>query len=83
MSQPLINNNSIALTYGRFAFIPVGKTPRWMYFFYEYFSGFSRLLNKYLKDEAVNVYGFNSGYRKVQGLAVDGYAHPPGSNEDG
>ena len=83
MSAPLLKKASVALTYGRFAFIPTGKTPRWIYFFYEYFSGFSRLLNKYFKDEAVNVYGFNSGFRRVQALAADAYMHPPGSNEDG
>jgi glycosyltransferase involved in cell wall biosynthesis len=83
MSEPLLNNNLIALTYGRFSFVPIDKTPRWVYFFYEYFSDITRWLNKHLKDEAVNVYGFSSGYRRAQGLAVDGYNHPPGSNEDG
>ena len=42
-----------------------------------------RWINALLKDEAVNVYGFNSGYRREQGIKVDGYRHPPGSNEDG
>ncbi len=83
MIYPLAFKKDIALTYGRFSFIPIGKTGRWSYFFYEYFADVSRFIKKYIKDEAVNVYGFNSAYRRLQGLAVEGYNHPPGSNEDG
>ena len=82
MITPLENSN-VALCYGRFAFIPVGSTGRVAYFFYEYITDIIRLLKRYLKDEAVNVFGFNSAYRKEQGIAVDAYQHPPGSNEDG
>jgi glycosyltransferase involved in cell wall biosynthesis len=82
MISPLESNN-IALTYGRFAFIPVGTTSRFSYICYEYITDVLRLVKKYTKDEAVNVYGFNSAYRRIQGLKVDGYKHPPGSNEDG
>lgn len=84
MVQPLIDvKNAVAITYGRFSFIPVGNTGRFTYFFYEYLSDLSRLYNTYFKNEAVNVYGFNSGFRREQGLAVDGFNHPPGTNEDG
>lgn len=82
MVAPL-ENNDIAMCYGRFAFIPIGSTGRVAYFFYEYITDIIRLIKRYLKDEAVNVYGFNSAFRKEQGLAVDAYQHPPGSNEDG
>lgn len=82
MISPL-ETNSVALTYGRFAFIPVGSTGRLSYVCYEYITDIIRLVKQYTKDEAVNVYGFNSAYRRAQGLAVDGYQHPPGSNEDG
>jgi glycosyltransferase involved in cell wall biosynthesis len=82
MISPLESNN-VALTYGRFAFIPVGSTSRLSYMCYEYITDVLRLVKKYTKDEAVNVYGFNSAYRRIQGLEVDGYKHPPGSNEDG
>jgi len=82
MVKPL-DNDINAITYGRFSFIPVGSTGRFTYFFYEYFSDLSKLYNKYFKTEAVNVYGFNSGFRREQGLAVDSFNHPPGSNEDG
>lgn len=82
MISPLENNN-VALTYGRFAFIPVGSTNRLSYVCYEYITDVLRLVKKYTKDEAVNVYGFNSAYRRTQALEVDGYQHPPGSNEDG
>lgn len=84
MVKPLHNySEQVAITYGRFSFIPVGKTGRITYFFYEYLSDFTRLFNKRFKDEAVNVYGFNSGFRREQGLQVDGFNHPPGTNEDG
>lgn len=83
MIKPLDTNKNIALTYGRFSFIPTGSTSRFTYFFYEYFADFIRWINKYIKDEAVNVYGFNSGFRRNEGLKVDGYDHPSGTNEDG
>ncbi|WP_423146913.1 glycosyltransferase family 2 protein [Rubrolithibacter danxiaensis] len=82
MVKPL-DTAEVALTYGRFSFIPIGSTGRFTYFFYEYFADLTRLLNKYIKDEAVNVYGFNSGFRREQGLQVDCFNHPPGTNEDG
>jgi glycosyltransferase involved in cell wall biosynthesis len=83
MIKPLADGNQAAITYGRFSFIPVGSTGRFTYFFYEYLSDLSRTYNKYFKNEAVNVYGFNSGFRREQGLSVDGFNHPPGTNEDG
>jgi glycosyltransferase involved in cell wall biosynthesis len=82
MVKPL-DNDANAITYGRFSFIPVGSIGRGTYFFYEYLSDLSKLYNKHFKTEAVNVYGFNSGFRREQGLQVDGFNHPPGSNEDG
>lgn len=84
MVKPLADEKAkAAITYGRFSFIPVGSTGRFTYFFYEYLSDFTRTYNKYFKDEAVNVYGFNSGFRREQGLEVDSFNHPPGTNEDG
>jgi len=82
MVDPLDDNRN-ALTYGRFALIPTGNTGRLTYFFYEYIAEFSRWINKFIKDEAVNVYGFNSGFRREQGLSVDSFNHPEGTNEDG
>jgi glycosyltransferase involved in cell wall biosynthesis len=84
MVKPLADSQKqAAITYGRFSFIPVGKTGRFTYFFYEYLSDFTRLYNAKFKNEAVNVYGFNSGFRREQGLQVDGFNHPAGTNEDG
>lgn len=82
MVQPLYDN-SIALTYGKFSFIPIARTTRTTYFFYEYLADFTRTMNTKYKEEAVNVYGFNSAFRREQGLQVDGFNHPPGTNEDG
>ena len=83
MSKPFYTDPKVAMVYGRFAFIPIGSTGRLVYFFYEYAADFMRLVNKNFKDEAVNVYGFNSGFKRVNGLAVDGFNHPVGANEDG
>ena len=83
MADPLIINEKVAITYGRFAFIPIGSTGRLVYYFYERLADITRLYNNYKKTEAVNVYGFNSGFRREQGLLVDGFNHPPGTNEDG
>ncbi len=82
MTAPL-DDNKVAITYGRFAFIPTGKTSRTSYFFYEQLADTTRWINKKFREEAVNVYGFNSGFRRVQGIEVNGYDHPPGANEDG
>ncbi len=83
MIAPLANNENISITYGRFSFIPTGVTNRFTYFFYEYMADMLRYINKLFREEAVNVYGFNSGYRRLQGIEVEGYNHPKGANEDG
>lgn len=83
MTWPLINNKNIAMTYGRFSFIPTANTGRLFYFFYEIVADLSRFYNNYKKGKAVNVYGFNSGFRREQGFKVDGFNHPDGTNEDG
>ena len=83
MVAPLTDGNSAGITYGRFAFIPTGKTSRASYFFYEQMAGTIRWVNKTFREEAVNVYGFNSGFRRLQGIEVNGFDHPPGANEDG
>ncbi len=82
MVKPL-ENDRITAVYGRFSFIPTAATPRSAYFFYEYMADFMRWFNKQFREEAVNVYGFNSGFKRAQGLAVDGFDHPPQANEDG
>ncbi len=83
MIKPLHENNNIAIVYGNFAFIPTQNTPRFVYFFYEYLADLMRWFNSIFKEEAMNVYGFNSGFRKQQGNTVNGFEHPAGTNEDG
>jgi hypothetical protein len=83
MVKPLISNPKTAITYGRFSFIPIGNTGRITYYFYEILADLTRYYNNYKKTEAVNVYGFNSAFRREQGLEVEGFNHPPGTNEDG
>lgn len=81
--DPLDHNRQAAVTYGRYSFLPEKNTKRLTYFFYESVADISRRLNKYFKDEAVNVYGCCSAFRKEHALLVDGYNHPPGATEDG
>jgi glycosyltransferase involved in cell wall biosynthesis len=81
--RPLEKNEKTAVTYGRYSFLPEKNTKRLTYFFYESFADLSRKYNKYFKDEAVNVYGCCSAFRKEHALQVDGYNHPPGATEDG
>ncbi len=83
MVRPLISNPNVAITYGRFSFIPIAKTGRLTYYFYEILADITRFYNNYKKTEAVNVYGFNSAFRLHQGLQVGGFNHPDGTNEDG
>src|SRR5690606_36467950 len=80
---PLASDERIALTYGRFSFIPLEGTPRPLYFLFEYLADFNRAINKRFREEALNVYGFNSACRRSQCLTVDGFDHPAGTNEDG
>jgi glycosyltransferase involved in cell wall biosynthesis len=81
--EPLDKNKQAAVTYGRYSFLPEKGTKRLTYFFYESVADISRRLNKHFKDEAVNVYGCCSAFRKEHALQVDGYEHPPGATEDG
>ena len=83
MVTPLLKNENICLTYGKFSFIPTASTPRSVYFFYEYLSDFNRKICQLFKEEALNVYGFNSACRRLQCVDVDGFNHPPQTNEDG
>jgi glycosyltransferase involved in cell wall biosynthesis len=82
MTAPLTDEN-VAMTYGRFSFFPESGTPRWMYFLYETFSDPYKWYLAKTKEEAMFVYGCNSCYRKQQAIAVNGFEHPPGTNEDG
>ncbi|MEI7627297.1 MAG: glycosyltransferase family 2 protein [Bacteroidota bacterium] len=83
MVRPMAENTDVALVYGNFSFIPTAGTPRWVYFFYEYLADLLRWYNRTFNEEAVNVYGFNSGFKRDQGIAVNGFEHPLGTNEDG
>lgn len=83
MIRPLLEDDGICLTYGKFSFVPTAATPRSVYFFYEYASDLNRKICQLFKEEALNVYGFNSACRRLQCLDVDGFNHPPQTNEDG
>jgi len=83
MITPLDKSRDIAICYGRFSFIPSGNAARLTYFLYENMADILRWGKKKFKEEAMNVYGCSSGFRREQCLAVNGYEHPAGTNEDG
>lgn len=82
LSLPL-KDEQVVCAYGWFAFLSDRPSSRFSYFLYETFGDFFKRAVQRTKDEAMYVYGCSSAYRKEQGLAVNGYEHPPGSNEDG
>lgn len=68
----LLKNPAVACVYGRYSFIPSEGTPRAVLGVYEmaaeaYFSWRSR------SKPFLNVMGFNSAFRREDGLAVGGY----------
>lgn len=83
MITPLEHDEKVALAYSRFAFIPGESTSRFSYFLYENMADSMRFVHRNFKEEAVNVYGCSSAFRKDQCLQVDAYDHPPGTGEDG
>ncbi|MFV0607179.1 MAG: glycosyltransferase family 2 protein [Niabella sp.] len=80
---PLYNNSEIAVSYGRFAFLPEKNTNRLAFYLYELLGDIYKGINAVRKDKAMYIYGCSSAYRREQGLAVNGYEHPLGANEDG
>jgi len=80
--KPLHSNNSIAISYGRFAFTPEYYN-RFTLYVYELIGDLFKSINALSKDKAMYVYGCSSAYRREQGLSVNGYEHPDGVNEDG
>ncbi len=83
MVRPLMNQNDVAATYGRFAFLPGAGNGRLGYFLYEYCADISRWITGKFSDEAANVYGFNFAFRRDQAYAADWFNHPGGAKEDG
>lgn len=83
LSKPLLEDPEVACAYGRFAFLPDSSASRLPYFVYETAGDVYKRLIQRNKEEAMYAYGCSTAYRKLQGLEVDGYEHPPGANEDG
>ena len=82
MLTPLYEENT-AMVYGSHYFLPSLGSTRFSYFLYEHAAEVIKWINRSFREEAVNVYGFNSAFRREDGLMVDGFNHPPGTNEDG
>lgn len=83
MVDPLIKDNSIACSHGKFSFIPEEGYTRSGFYLYEILGDIFKSINGFTKDKAMYVYGCSSAYRKEQAIAVNGYEHPPNTNEDG
>lgn len=71
------------MVYGNHHFLPSKNNTRSGYFAYEQGVDLMKWVNRKFREEAVNVYGFNSAFRKEDGLLVNGFDHPAGTNEDG
>ncbi|GAA4779763.1 glycosyltransferase family A protein [Olivibacter ginsenosidimutans] len=82
MVNELMDKN-VGCIYGKFAFFPERNHSRLAYYLYECFADGYKWIKGTLRDKAMFVYGFNSGFRRTDGLAVGGFEHPEGSNEDG
>lgn len=83
LSGPLLKNENVACAYGRFAFLPNLSGGRIPYFLYETIGDVFKRVIQRNKEEAMYAYGCSTAYRKIQGIEVGGYEHPPGANEDG
>lgn len=83
LSGPLLKDEKVACAYGRFAFLPDLSAARVPYFLYETMGDIFKGVIQRNKEEAMYAYGCSTAYRKLHGLAVGGYEHPPGANEDG
>ncbi|WP_231490809.1 glycosyltransferase family 2 protein [Pedobacter sp. Leaf170] len=79
---PLQKNDKVAISYGKFAFTPQHYSRLTLYI-YELISDLYKRLNVINKDKAMYVYGCSSAYRREHVIAVNGYEHPIGLNEDG
>ncbi len=81
--SPMEANEGLCNSYSRFAFLPSKMNSRFSLFLYENLADILRWYRRNFKEEAMYVYGCSSAFKREQGLAVNGYDHPPGANEDG
>lgn len=79
---PLKKDENIAISHGKFAFVPEYYN-RFTLYLYELTGDVFKKINGINKDSAMYVYGCSSAYRKEQVMAVNAYEHPAGANEDG
>ena len=79
---PLATDENIAISHGKFAFVPEYYN-RFTLYLYELTGDVFKKINGLNKDSAMYVYGCSSAYRRDQVLAVNAYEHPVGANEDG
>lgn len=70
--KTLLENEDIAVVYGRYSFIPSKSINRFGLAFHEFGGEFMFDRRKGL-DLCINAVGFNTGFRKEQALAVGGY----------
>ena len=83
MIKPLEQDENIILVYGKFSFLPSRGRSRLLYSLYEWLGDAGRMMIKAFVEECILVMGFHSAFRREQGIAVDGFTHPPDSGEDG
>lgn len=72
--KTLMEDNGVAIVYGRYSFIPSVKGNRLALAFHE-FSGELMFTIRPKEELCVNVVGFNCSFRKEQALEIGGYDH--------
>ncbi|MCZ8023109.1 MAG: glycosyltransferase family 2 protein [Cyclobacteriaceae bacterium] len=75
MVEPMMRNSAVTCVYGNYSFIPAGYTSRTTLALYEILAETLFEMRR-LKREFLNVRGANFGFRREQGLAVDGFVMP-------
>lgn len=75
MVEPLIRDKNLTCVYGNYSFIPVGHTSRITLAFYELLAEALFEMRRF-KREFLNVRGANFGFRRAQGIAVQGFEMP-------
>ncbi|MDX2247383.1 MAG: glycosyltransferase family 2 protein [Bacteroidia bacterium] len=77
-----LKDPSVSLVYGNHAFIPGPQNSRLVMFFHEFSGEILYRLRKHNR-EYINVHGFNSAFRREDGIRHGSYDHTPTGSEDG
>lgn len=72
MTQAMMSDPQVYCVHGTYSFLPGTNTPRWQYGCYEMLSSVV-IRRKERHSPFLNVLGYNSGFIREKGIAVNGY----------